>query len=61
VLGDYNFLNRLSKIIEDIGYKENKHPKENVVLNSVNEFWNMNTPLKKKVKHIISRKLRLNN
>ena len=61
VLGDYNFLNRLSKIIEDIGYKEYKHQKENVVLNSVNEFWNMNTPLKKKVKHIISRKLRLNN
>ena len=59
VLGKYNFLNRLTNIIEYIGYEKNKSLKENIELLSVNEFWNKNVSLKRKIKHNISRKLRL--
>jgi hypothetical protein len=61
VLGKHNFLNRISKIIETIGYEKEESSREMVVLNNVQSFWNDNTSLKRKAKHIISRKLRLNN
>ena len=61
VLGKYNFLNRLANIIEYIGYEKNESLKENIELLSVNEFWKRNVSLKRKIKHRISRKLRLSN
>ena len=39
VLGEYNFLNRMSNIIEYLGYEKKESPKENIVLNSVNNLW----------------------
>ena len=61
VLGEYNFLNRMSNIIEYLGYEKKESSKENIVLNSVNNLWKKNTSIKRKVKLQLSRKLRLAN
>tara|TARA_B110000008_G_C16959908_1_gene559736 strand:+ start:1138 stop:2163 length:1026 start_codon:yes stop_codon:yes gene_type:complete len=59
VLGKYNFLNRVSEIINKVEFQEHNSSKSKITLYSVKEYWNQNTSLKKKAKHTISRKLRL--
>ena len=60
VLGDYNFINRIFQIVEEINKSKVSNEKKHIVLNNVEYFWSKNTSTKQKVKKIISKKLRIN-
>jgi hypothetical protein len=60
VLSKYNFTSRIYEIIADSQNKKSQRKKGTVILKNVNHYWSKHTPIKKKVKHVISRKFRLN-